>query len=69
MMASTSCFCRNTQQVLAGSNQPEEAPIEITPTPSTVIALSQVPASVPAPALYTQEDLQRIMKLCMDLLL
>ena len=68
-MASNSRSCRNAQQASAGSNQPEEVPVETTPTPSTASAPSQVPASAPAPALYTQKDLQRIMKLCMDLFL
>ena len=65
-MASNSRSRRNAQQASAGSNQPEEAPVETTPTPSTASAPSQAPASAPAPALYTQEDLQRITKLCMD---
>ena len=65
-MASNSRSRKNAQQASAGSNQPEEAPVETTPTPSTASAPSQAPASAPAPALYTQEDLQRITKLCMD---
>ena len=65
-MTLNSCFCRNTQQALAKSNQSEEASIETIPIPSTANVLSQVPASAPALALYTQEDLQRITKFCMD---
>ena len=66
MMALNFRSCRNAQQASAGSNQPEEAPVETTPTPSTASAPSQVPASAPAPVLHTQEDLQKITKLCID---
>ena len=66
-MASNPRSYRNAQQASAGSNQPEEAPVETTPTPSTASAPSQVLSSAPAPTLYSQEDLQRITKLCMDL--
>ena len=68
-MASNSRSRRNTQQASAGSNQAEEASVEITSTSSIKSALSQAPASALAPALYTQEDLQRITKLCIDLFL
>ena len=66
-MASNSHSCRNAQQALAGLNQPEETQVETTPTPSTASVPSQALASAPAPALYTQKDLQRITKLYMDL--
>ena len=65
-MVSNSRSHRNAQQASARSNQPKKAPVETTPTLSTANALSQVPALALAPALYTQEDLQRITKLCMD---
>ena len=69
MIVLNSYSCRNTQQASTRSNQSKEASVEITLTPSTTNALSQVPASALTPALYTQEDLQRIMKLCIDLFL
>ena len=65
-MASNFRSSRNTQQASARLNQPEEVPVETIPTLSTGSALSQAPVLVPAPALYTQKDLQRITKLCMD---
>ena len=65
-MASNFRSCRNAQQASAGSNQPKEATVETTQTRSTASVLSQAPASVPAPALYTKEDLQRITKLYID---
>ena len=64
-MASNFPSRRNAQQALAGSNQPEEVPVETTPTLSTASTPSQVLASAPAHALYTKEDLQRITKLYM----
>ena len=42
IMASNFRSCKNAQQVLGGSNQPEEALVEITPTPSTASTPSQV---------------------------
>ena len=68
-MASNSRFRRNAQQALARLNQPEEAMVKTTATPNTASAPSQVPTSAPASALYTQENLQRITKLYMDLIL
>ena len=65
-MASNSYSCRNAHQVSARLNQLKEVAVETTPLPSTASALFQAPALASAPALYTQEDLQRIMKLCMD---
>ena len=68
-MASNSYSCKNVQQTSARSNQPKKASVERTPIPSTASAPSQILFSAPAPILYTQKDLQRITKLCMDLFL
>ena len=68
-IVSNSRSYRNAQQASAGSNQPKEALVETTPIPSTASAPSQVLVSAPIPALYTQKDLQRITKLCIDLFL
>ena len=68
-MASNFYSYRIAQQALAELNQSEKAKVEITPTSSTASAPSQIPILAPAPALYTQEDLQKIMKLCMNLFL
>ena len=51
-MASNSCSYRNAQQASARLNQPEKVPVETILTLSTTSALSQVPASATAPALY-----------------
>ena len=67
MMTSNSRSRKNAQQASARLNQFKEASVETTPTPSAASALFQVPASALASVLYTQEDLQRITKLCMDL--
>ena len=68
-MASNSCSYRNTQQVSTELNQSEEVMVEIILTPSNISAPCQAPVSVPRPTLYTQKDLKRITKLCMDLFL
>ena len=68
-MVSNFRSCKNGQQVLAGSNQPEEAIVKTTLISSTASSPSQVPTLVPVPTLYTQKDLQKITKLCMDLFL
>ena len=65
-MASNSRSCKNAQQASARLNQPKEASVETTPTPSTVSASSQAAFSALAPALYTKEDLQRITKIFLD---
>ena len=66
-MASNFRSWRNAQQVSIGLNKPKNALVETTPTPSIASILSQAPTSAPALAMYTQKDLQKIRKLCMDL--
>ena len=68
-MASNFCSYKNTQQAVARLNQPKEILVETTSTPSIASILSQVLASIPAPALYIQKNLQKITKFCMDSLL
>ena len=68
MMASNFRSCRNAQHASAGSNQPKEVLVETTSIPSTASAPSEASALALATTLYTQEDLQRITKLYMDLL-
>ena len=66
MMVSNFYSCRNAQQALDGSNQPEKALVKTNPIPNITSAPFQATISALAPALYTQKGLERITKLCID---
>ena len=68
-MVSNSYSYKNAQQGSARLNQPKKVLVKTTPTPNITNTPSQVLALVPIPNMYTQKDLQRITKLCINLFL